>query len=88
MEVPPMGGSFFTRTLGEAALLNAEPPHPFQTVSRLLDHQATLAADCIALGLFLEMAKKGHDGAPRYEIYSISPGHIANTFLYYSLIAD
>lgn len=80
MEAPPTGGSFFTRTLGEAALLNAEHPHPFQTVCCLLDHQATFAGDCNALGLFLEMAKKRHDEAPVYEIYGISPGDIACSF--------
>lgn len=65
-----MSGSFFTRTLGEAQLFNAGRPHPFPTVPRLLDHQSTVAADRIALGLFLEMPRNPHEAGPKYKIYS------------------
>lgn len=73
MEKPPLEGSFFTCTLGEAALFNANHPHPSPTVQRMLDYQASVNAKCAAVGFFLEMPQRRREGAPRYKIYSILP---------------
>ena len=64
--------NYFVCTLGQAAALNADQPHPFKTVNEFIDHQAREHPSHPAIGFPIPPKDKETDKKWDYGVYSKS----------------
>ena len=62
--------NYFVCTLGQAAALNADQPHPFKTVNEFIDHQAREHPSHPAIGFPIPPKDKETDKTWGYGVYS------------------
>ena len=68
--------NYFVCTLGQAAALNAETPHSFETVNEFIDHHAHQYPSRPAFGFPIPPKDKETGGEWNYAVYSKSSLHI------------
>ena len=61
--------NYFVCTLGQAAALNADKPHPFQTVNEFIDHQAREHPSHPAIGFPIPPKDKEIDKKWDHRVY-------------------
>lgn len=62
--------NYFVCTLGQAAALNADQPHPFKTVNEFIDYQAREHPSHPAIGFPIPPKDKETDKTWDYGVYS------------------